>query len=419
MPDTKITALTALTAADPANDVLPIVDVSDTTMAASGTTKKISINNVLGCSGTATLASATITGDLTVATNRFAVSASGVGIGTTTMTYNLNVTGAAPTVTGIKLINTSGTSSNLCMFSAASAYSSFGVPNNAGWLAVEGSNPLAIGPTGNGGIVFVNNGSEAMRLNSNGLGIGVTPSVWDAGLSPIELKSGSVVGFAGSVANYTSNAFYQAAWKYKTTAAAAYYQQANGSHVWNTAPSGTAGTAITWTQAMTLDASGNLLVGTTTTSGNAGGLKLSNVGGTLGQITFSNNSGVADYVARFNYGSTPTLVGTITVASGGTTYNTTSDYRLKESVQPLVGGLARVSALKPSIYKWKSDGSSGEGFLAHELAEVVPFAVTGEKDAVNEDGSVKAQGVDLSRVVPILVAAIQELAAEVNALKNA
>jgi len=69
MADTKITALTALTAADPANDVLPIVDVSDTTMAASGTTKKISINNILASSPTATLASATITGDLTVDTN--------------------------------------------------------------------------------------------------------------------------------------------------------------------------------------------------------------------------------------------------------------------------------------------------------------------------------------------------------------
>lgn len=66
MADTKITALTALTAADPANDVIPIVDVSDTTMAASGTTKKISVNNILGASGTATLASATITGALTL-----------------------------------------------------------------------------------------------------------------------------------------------------------------------------------------------------------------------------------------------------------------------------------------------------------------------------------------------------------------
>ena len=67
MADTKITALTALTAADPANDVIPIVDISDTSMAASGTTKKISVNNILGASGTATLASATITGDLTAA----------------------------------------------------------------------------------------------------------------------------------------------------------------------------------------------------------------------------------------------------------------------------------------------------------------------------------------------------------------
>lgn len=72
MADTKITALTALTAADPANDVIPIVDVSDTSMAASGTTKKISVNNILGASGTATLASATITGAATVGTT-FAV----------------------------------------------------------------------------------------------------------------------------------------------------------------------------------------------------------------------------------------------------------------------------------------------------------------------------------------------------------
>jgi len=68
MADTKITALTALTAADPANDVIPIVDVSDTSMAASGTTKKISVNNILGASGTATLASATVTGAATVGT---------------------------------------------------------------------------------------------------------------------------------------------------------------------------------------------------------------------------------------------------------------------------------------------------------------------------------------------------------------
>ena len=87
MADTKITALTALTAADPANDVIPIVDVSDTTMAASGTTKKISVNNILGASGTATLASATITGAATVGTT--------LGVtGATTLTGSVGI-GAA------------------------------------------------------------------------------------------------------------------------------------------------------------------------------------------------------------------------------------------------------------------------------------------------------------------------------------
>ena len=95
MADTKITALTALTAADPINDVIPIVDVSDTSMAASGTTKKISVNNILGASGTATLASATITGDLTVDTNVLKVDTTNnrVGIGTASPATALQVVG--------------------------------------------------------------------------------------------------------------------------------------------------------------------------------------------------------------------------------------------------------------------------------------------------------------------------------------
>jgi hypothetical protein len=111
-------------------------------------------------------------------------------------------------------------------------------------------------------------------------------------------------------------------------------------------------------------------------------------------------------------------VGTISVTTTATAYNTTSDYRLKESIKPLNSGLTRVNALKPSVYNWKSDGSNGEGFLAHELAEVVPLAVTGQKDAVNDDGSINPQSVDLSKVVPILVAAIQELTARIKILES-
>ena len=96
MADSKITALAALTAADPVNDMFPVVDVSDTSMAASGTTKRISVNNILGASGTATLASATITGALTVDTTTLVVDATNdrVGIGTATPTQALSVGGA-------------------------------------------------------------------------------------------------------------------------------------------------------------------------------------------------------------------------------------------------------------------------------------------------------------------------------------
>jgi hypothetical protein len=83
----------------------------------------------------------------------------------------------------------------------------------------------------------------------------------------------------------------------------------------------------------------------------------------------------------------------------------------------MTGALARVSELKPVTYKWKADGSDGEGFIAHELAEVVPSAVTGEKDAVNEDGSIKPQGIDTSFLVATLTAAIQEQQAMIEELK--
>lgn len=99
------------------------------------------------------------------------------------------------------------------------------------------------------------------------------------------------------------------------------------------------------------------------------------------------------------------------IAPNGTSavsYNTTSDYRLKEDVQPLSGALARIAALKPCTYKWKADGSDGEGFIAHELAEVVPQCVTGEKDAVDAEGKPQYQGIDTSFLVATLTAALQE-----------
>jgi hypothetical protein len=101
-------------------------------------------------------------------------------------------------------------------------------------------------------------------------------------------------------------------------------------------------------------------------------------------------------------------VGNISTSGSGTSYNTTSDYRLKENPQPMTGALEKVAALKPCTYTWKADGSAGQGFIAHELQEVVPDCVTGEKDAKSSDGSPMYQGVDTSFLVATLVSAIQE-----------
>jgi len=116
--------------------------------------------------------------------------------------------------------------------------------------------------------------------------------------------------------------------------------------------------------------------------------------------------------------------GAITGNGAGISYTSASDYRLKENVTPMTNALGVVAQLKPCTYTWKYNGSAGQGFIAHELQEVVPEAVTGEKDAVDEDGNIKPQGIDTSFLVATLTAAIQELkaivdaqAAEIQALK--
>jgi hypothetical protein len=110
------------------------------------------------------------------------------------------------------------------------------------------------------------------------------------------------------------------------------------------------------------------------------------------------------------------------VSTNGTTvtYGTGSDYRLKTNVTPLTGSTAKVKALKPCSYNWVSAPTiQSQGFLAHELASVVPQAVVGEKDALYPDGSMKVQQVDLSYVVPLLTAALQEALSRIEALEAA
>lgn len=172
-------------------------------------------------------------------------------------------------------------------------------------------------------------------------------------------------------------------------------------------------------EAARIDSSGNLRVGTT---GDAvvSSERLSVLGGGIGLKTATStpmgvwNTNASGNLVAF-YVNAGSYVGGITTNGSSTTYATSSDYRLKEDVQPMAGALAKVAALKPCTYTWKADGSKGEGFIAHELQAVVPDAVVGEKDAVNEDGSIKPQGIDTSFLVATLTAAIQELNAKVDA----
>jgi len=262
--------------------------------------------------------------------------------------------------------------------------------------------------------------TQAMTLDASGnLGLGVTPSAWTTsfGIKVFDIASKGSFYASDNDANISFNQYFNGSNAiYKTNGAAGRYAITGNQHEWRIAPSGTAGNSISFTTAMTLDSSGNLLVGTTSAGGT--GITLYKTSGNAtapGLITFNGASAATEVCLQFLYNGGQ--VGTVTRSTTATAYNTSSDYRLKENIQPMTGALAKVAQLKPCTYKWKADGSDGEGFIAHELQEVCPDAVTGEKDAVDAEGKPVYQGIDTSFLVATLTAALQEAVAEINKLK--
>jgi hypothetical protein len=270
--------------------------------------------------------------------------------------------------------------------------------------------------------------AEAARIDSSGnLGLGVTPSAWWSAYKVLEMGAlGNSIGAvnAGSQIQVSANAFQYGPGTYKygqTGYAATLYSQSNGSHSWLTAPSGTAGNAISFTQAMTLDNSGNLLVGTTsiigsslvnfkTTSTSQNGLSVTctaTTGFTPGIFSRTGSDGTA---IAFNRGGSD--VGTITITTTATAYNTSSDQRLKTNIVDAPQG--NIDQIKIRSFDWLSDGSHQEyGVIAQELLEVAPYAVSVPE---NPD---EMMGVDYSKLVPMMIKEIQSLKAEVATLKGA
>jgi hypothetical protein len=362
--------------------------------------------DALTIGGNVQAASATITGDLTVDTSTLKVDSANnrVGVNTASPAAALHVaTGNLRLADGQQL--------------------EFGGTTNS----VSGSNASNL-------LQFYTNNVLRQTIDSSGnVGIGVTPSAWNSNYNALDIgQNGSISGRVGTsnTVDIASNGFRNSSgnWVYKLAASntACRYQLdgSTGSHIWYSGAAGTAGNTITGfsTAAMTLDASGNLLVGKTAASVTTVGFQtLANgevsaamAASTSAATTFNVwSTGASAY--RFYVGMNGTINAT------NTTISAISDARLKENVQDIDVGLGAILALKPRKFDWKAgkgkDIKGDRGFIAQEFEQVFPQLVDEWKDAAPEgEAPYKSVRQDL---IPVLVKAIQELAAEVNALKNA
>ena len=172
---------------------------------------------------------------------------------------------------------------------------------------------------------------------------------------------------------------------------------------------------------MRIDSSGNLLVGTT--SSNSTGIIQGrhNNGASNAVLTTWNEAGSGTRIhMQFLDSAGGSDRGSITTNGSSTSFNTTSDYRLKENVVELTGATTRLKQLEPKRFNFIADADTTvDGFLAHEVQSIVPEAITGTHNEVDAEGNPVYQGIDQSKLVPLLVATIQELEARITALENA
>ena len=256
-----------------------------------------------------------------------------------------------------------------------------------------------------------------MTLDSSGnLGLGVTPSAWDTVIGS-QVGRASIYGYAGNEAGFQSNCYFGTGnWRHIANGTAEQIRFESGEVKFRLGASGTAGNAISFTQAMTLDASGNLLVGTTSFNYAANGVGLrsnaySYFTATSATPLLLNLKTTTGTIVSINFDDSG--VGSISTNGTVTLYNTTSDLRLKNNIQDAAPASALIDAIRVRQFDWKSDGSHQRyGFVAQELVTVAPEAVHAPADPD------EMMAVDYSKLVPLLVKELQSLRARVAQLES-
>jgi hypothetical protein len=257
--------------------------------------------------------------------------------------------------------------------------------------------------------------TQHMTIDSNGqLGINTaTPNNYYAKKLVIDI--GSDVQNGMTIVSGTS-ASGMIAFADGTSGASAYRGYFNYSHSTETLSFGTGGT-----EAMRLDANGSMALGDTnpTRHGQATKALIYNGSGTAAEAALHCSRGGTSNEFQIAFSNAYGVRGTITTTSGAVSYNTTSDYRLKENVTDVTDGITRVKQLAPKRFNFILDpDTTVDGFLAHEAQAVVPEAVTGTQDAVDAEGNPEYQGIDQSKLVPLLTAALQEAIAKIETLET-
>lgn len=495
-----------------------VTDGDFATLAGTETLTNKAFNGSLGATTPSTIAGTTITSSALTSGRVTFASTGGLLADSANLTFDgttLSTSAISASGTNAFISNTAtGTTGKYIDIANTSGRSQFGVDNSSGTtfllsggvaysttITSVGANPVIIG---------VNQAKVATFDTSGNLGLGVTPSAYSAETKAIDIGAYgvSIANTAGYQATYVNNGYYNAGWKYKATGyQSANYTQSSGGHSWHTAPSGTAGTAITFTQAMTLDASGKLgigvtpsytldVVGTASISRTSANTSLYlTASGVANTVLGFNNSGASDFgvINNASYfgnrqaypivfitnetermrldASGNLLVGTTSASAssgegikllagassnnicvvqsgstsatdayhlystgagayrfyvdmGGTVHATSivisaiSDERLKENIKDIDTGLNAVLSLKPRRFDWK-DGKgqnkkNAAGFIAQEFAEVFKDSVS---TSLAGDDGIEYLTMSHEELIPSLVKAIQELSAKVTALE--